>query len=590
MWKVLKTKGDLMKKEIELILDSTHDAMIAVNKKGIITVFNKAAGVLTGRNSEIAIGKPIEEMVENTRLLFILKTGISELNQQQQLGDTVIVTNRMPVKNEKDEIIGAIAVFRDISEVLVLAEEITNLKEIQSLMSAIFNSTQDAISVVDQNGNGVLINPAYTRLTGYSEKDIIGRHCTVDLSEGDSVHLQVLATGKPVKSTRIRTGHMKKEVLVEAAPIIVNEELRGSVAVIHDLSEINRLLVELDQAKQIIRNLEAKYTFEDIKGHHKSLYAAVEKARMAAGTPATIILRGESGTGKELFAHAIHNASARKYNQFVRVNCAALTESLLESELFGYEEGAFTGAVKGGRIGLFERADHGTIFMDEIGEVSLTMQSKLLRVLQEKEVVRVGGTKAIPIDVRVISATNVDLEKAVLEGLFRKDLYYRLNVFPILIPPLRERKEDIPELVDFLIKSFNQEYGRNVSDISEEAMEIIYGYDWPGNIRELENFIGRAMINMKIAEKTINSSHMPAVAQMRINKLEKTLDTAYESAIQLGRGFENRKLDDLLAEAEMKIINATLDACKGNREMAAERLGVSVRNFYYKLKKIALEK
>ncbi len=579
-----------MKKEIELILDSTHDAMIAVNKKGIITVFNKAAGVLTGRDSEIAIGKPIEEMVENTRLLFILKTGISELNQQQQLGDTVIVTNRMPVKNEKDEIIGAIAVFRDISEVLVLAEEITNLKEIQSLMSAIFNSTQDAISVVDQNGNGVLINPAYTRLTGYSEKDIIGRHCTVDLSEGDSVHLQVLATGKPVKSTRIRTGHMKKEVLVEAAPIIVNEELRGSVAVIHDLSEINRLLVELDQAKQIIRNLEAKYTFEDIKGHHKSLYAAVEKARMAAGTPATIILRGESGTGKELFAHAIHNASARKYNQFVRVNCAALTESLLESELFGYEEGAFTGAVKGGRIGLFERADHGTIFMDEIGEVSLTMQSKLLRVLQEKEVVRVGGTKAIPIDVRVISATNVDLEKAVLEGFFRKDLYYRLNVFPILIPPLRERKEDIPELVDFLIKSFNQEYGRNVSDISEEAMEIIYGYDWPGNIRELENFIGRAMINMKIAEKTINSSHMPAVAQMRINKLEKTLDTAYESAIQLGRGFENRKLDDLLAEAEMKIIHATLEACKGNREMAAERLGVSVRNFYYKLKKIALEK
>lgn len=579
-----------MKKEIELILDSTHDAMIAVNKKGIITVFNKAAGVLTGRDSEIAVGKPIEEIVENTRLLFILKTGISELNQQQQLGDTVIVTNRMPVKNEKDEIIGAIAVFRDISEVLVLAEEITNLKEIQSLMSAIFNSTQDAISVVDQNGNGVLINPAYTRLTGYSEKDIIGRHCTVDLSEGDSVHLQVLATGKPVKSTRIRTGHMKKEVLVEAAPIIVNEELRGSVAVIHDLSEINRLLVELDQAKQIIRNLEAKYTFEDIKGHHKSLYAAVEKAQMAAGTPATIILRGESGTGKELFAHAIHNASARKYNQFVRVNCAALTESLLESELFGYEEGAFTGAAKGGRIGLFERADNGTIFMDEIGEVSLTMQSKLLRVLQEKEVVRVGGTKAIPIDVRVISATNVDLEKAVLEGLFRKDLYYRLNVFPILIPPLRERKEDIPELVDFLIKSFNQEYGRNVSDISEEAMEIIYAYDWPGNIRELENFIGRAMINMKIAEKTINSSHMPAVAQMRINKLEKTLDTAYESAIQLGRGFENRKLDELLAEAEMKIINATLEACKGNREMAAERLGVSLRNFYYKLKKIALEK
>jgi PAS domain S-box-containing protein len=579
-----------MKKEIELILDSTHDAMIAVNKKGIITVVNKAAGMLTGQDSDAVIGKPIEEIVENTRLLFILKTGISELNQRQKLRDTVIVTNRMPVRNEKDEVIGAIAVFRDISEVIELATEITNLREMQGLMTAIFNATQDAISVVDQNGYGVMINPAYTRLTGYSEKDIIGRHCTVDLSSGESVHLKVLESGLPVKSTRIRTGHMKKEVLVEAAPIIVNEQLSGSVAVIHDLSEINRLLVELDQAKQIIRNLEAKYTFEDIKGRHSGLLVAVEKARMAAETPATIILRGESGTGKELFAHAIHNASARRYNQFIRVNCAALTESLLESELFGYEEGAFTGAAKGGRMGLFERANSGTIFMDEIGEISLTMQTKLLRVLQEKEVVRVGGSNSIPVDVRVISATNVDLEKAVAEGSFRKDLYYRLNVFPIQIPPLRDRKEDIPELVDFLIQKFNQEYGRNVSDISDEAMESISMYDWPGNIRELENFVGRAIINMKIAEKTINSSHLPALAQMRSTQAQKRLNLAYERAVNVEQKIENRSLDELLAEAESKIIKATLEACSGNREMAAERLGVSVRSLYYKLQKLALVK
>ena len=579
-----------MKREIELILDSTHDAMIAVDKKGIITFFNKAASLLTKHDSDVVIGKPIEEIVENTRLPYILETGISELNQQQQLGDTVIITNRMPVRNEKNDIVGAIAVFRDISEVIELAEEITNLREMQGLMTAIFNATQDAISVVDQNGYGVMINPAYTRLTGYSDKDIIGRHCTVDLSEGDSVHLKVLETGLPVKSTRIRTGHMKKEVLVEAAPIIVNEELRGSVAVIHDLSEINRLIVELDQAKQIIRNLEAKYTFDDIKGHCSGVIAAVEKAKMAAETPATIILRGESGTGKELFAHAIHNASARKYNQFVRVNCAALTESLLESELFGYEEGAFTGAMKGGRIGLFERADRGTIFLDEIGEISLTMQSKLLRVLQEKEVVRVGGNKSIPIDVRVISATNVDLEKAVADGHFRKDLYYRLNVFPIQIPALRERKEDMPDLVGFLIQKYNQEYGRNVNDISDEAMESIYSYDWPGNIRELENFIGRAMINMKIAEKTINSTHLPAVTQMRSNTSFNRLNRIYENALQVDGDFENRTMDDLLSEAEAKIIKATLEACNGNREMAAKRLGISLRNFYYKLKKFALEK
>lgn len=579
-----------MKKELELILDSTHDAMIAVNKKGIITLYNKAAGVLTETDPDAAIGRPIEAVVPNTRLPYILKTGISELNQRQNLGNTIIITNRMPVKNEKEEVIGAIAVFRDISEVQVLAEEITNLKEMQAMMAAIFNATQDAISVVDQNGNGVMINPAYTRLTGYTEKDIIGKHCTVDMSDGDSVHLRVLETGRSIKSTRIRTGPMKREVLVDAAPILVGGALRGSVAVIHDLSEIDRLIKELDQAKQIIRNLEAKYTFEDIKGGHTGLMMAVEKARMAAETPATIILRGESGTGKELFAHAIHNASARRYNQFIRVNCAALSEGLLESELFGYEEGAFTGASKGGKVGLFERADKGTLFMDEIGEISLAMQSKLLRVLQEKEVVRVGGTKAIPVDVRVISATNVDLEKAVSEGYFRKDLYYRLNVFPIQIPPLRERKEDLHELADFLIQKFNQEYGRIVSDISDEAMEMITDYDWPGNVRELENFIGRAMINMKLGEKTINSSHLPPLVHRPKLASGKKLQSAYDAALSLDREFETKTLDEMLHEAERRIVKATLDACNGNRELAAQKLGVSLRNLYYKLKKLALEK
>lgn len=575
-----------MKKELELILDSTHDAMIAVNRKGVITLYNKAAGRLTGKDPEAVIGKGIDSVVPNTRLPFILKTGISELNQRQNLGDTIIVTNRMPVLDEKGEVIGAIAVFRDISEILILAEEITNLKQMQVMMEAIFNATQDAISVVDQDGKGVLINPAYTRLTGYTEKDIIGRHCTVDLSDGDSVHLKVLETGKPVKSTRIRTGHMKKEVLVEAAPINVNGELKGSVAVIHDLSEIDRLLKELDQAKQIIRNLEAKYIFDDIKGRHTGLLMAVEKAKMAAETPATIILRGESGTGKELFAHAIHNASTRKYNQFIRVNCAALSEGLLESELFGYEEGAFTGASKGGKVGLFERADRGTIFLDEIGEISLAMQSKLLRVLQEKEVVRVGGTKAIPIDVRVISATNVNLEKAVEEGTFRKDLYYRLNVFPIHIPPLRDRKEDIRELVDYLIQKFNQEYGRNVNDISKESLEVIHDYDWPGNVRELENFIGRAMINMKIGESIVLATHLPSLMPYMTPRNNTTF-TRREERILPEINVDGRSLSDLLGEAEEKIIEETLIKCQGNRELAATKLGISVRSLYYKLQKIA---
>ncbi len=574
-----------MKREIELILDSTHDAMIAVDNRGIITIYNAAAGRLTSKLPEDVIGKHIGEVVETTRLPYILETGESELNRKQMLGEIEIVTNRMPVKNEIGQVIGAIAVFRDITEIHALAEEITNLKEMQYMLEAILNATQDAISVVNQDAVGWLINPAYTRLTGYTEKDIIGKPSTVDLAEGESVHLKVLETKEPVKGMYHRVGPSKKEVMTEAAPIIVDGQLRGSVAVIHDLTEINKLISELNQAKQIIRNLEAKYTFDDIIGDSELMNATVAKARLAAETPATIVLRGESGTGKELFAHAIHNASDRKFSQFVRVNCAAISENILESELFGYVEGAFTGASKGGKIGLFEQADGGTIFLDEIGEISLTMQAKLLRVLQEKEIVRVGGTKPITVDVRIISATNVDLEKAVFDGTFRKDLYYRLNVFPIQIPALRNHKDDIGELIRFLISKYNQEYGRHVRDISDLAMEHMESYDWPGNVRELENYIGRAMINMRMIETTLDRYHMPAF-QTNIAEMSPEIHLDRFEIPDIPEG--ERKLSVHLEIVEKRHILSVLRSNDDNREQTAKDLGVSLRSLYYKLKKYGI--
>jgi PAS domain S-box-containing protein len=570
-------------REIELILNSTHDAMIAVDKNATITLYNKAAGILTNKDPIASIGKKIVDVIENTRLPYILETGESELNKKQKLEDIMIVTNRMPVKNEKGEVVGAIAVFRDITEFQELAEEITDLKEVQGMLEAIFNSTNDAISVIDQFGYGVLVNPAYTKLTGYSSKDIVGKHCTVDLSEGESVHLRVLATGKELKGARLKVGPNKKDVVADAAPILVNGELRGSVAVIHDLSYINQLRDELDQAKQIIRNLEAKYTFDDIKGTHHKLINAIDKSKLASKTPATIILRGESGTGKELFAHAIHNLSKRKYSQFVRVNCAAINESILESELFGYEEGAFTGAIKGGKKGIFERADGGTIFLDEIGEISLNMQAKLLRVLQEKEIVRVGGTKAIPVDVRIISATNVDLEKAVSEKMFRKDLYYRLNVFPIMLPALREHKSDIPVVTNLLIKKFNQEYGRNVKEISNEALSAICEYDWPGNVRELENYLGRVIINMKMTENEIKKVHLPSFSTLSSVEVEEKVQIVpYD--------IQDTNLSSAVDKFEKRFIEKILEKNDWNREKTAKELGVSIRNLYYKLKKYEILK
>jgi len=294
------------------------------------------------------------------------------------------------------------------------------------------------------------------------------------------------------------------------------------------------------------------------------------------------LLRGESGTGKEIFAHAIHNESERKFRKFIKVNCSAIPETLLESELFGYEEGAFTGAKKGGKKGLFEEAEGGTIFLDEIGEIPHSTQTKLLRVLQEKEIVRVGGTKSISIDVRIIAATNVDLEVAIESGRFRADLYYRLNVLPITIPPLRLRKGDIYDLSIFFIKKFNQQYGRNVRDITQQAVSRLKEYNWPGNVRELDNFIGRAIINMKASDTVIQENHLP--------KLEGFLDAGDNPDARMkGRGSISMTLDSVVEKAEKEHIAKVMKECGNNKTKAAKNLNISLRSLYYKLERYGLE-
>ncbi len=573
-----------MEREIELILNSTHDAIVVIGKDCRITTFNRAAAHLVGVKQEEAIGRDVREIVQDTRLPAVLESGIAELDRQQNIGSLKIITSRVPLRNDRGEVVGAMAMFRDITEMKALAAELLDVKEMQSMLAAIFNATQDAISVVDNKGLGVMVNPAYTKITGLTDKDVVGKPATADISEGESLHLKVINTGKPVKGALMRVGPMHKEVLVNAAPIVVDGVLKGSVGVLHDITEISKLSAELRQVKEIIRKLEAKYTFEDIVGHDSQLFIAIEKARRAAETPVTVLLRGESGTGKEIFAHAIHNSSERKYRQFVRVNCSALNESLLESELFGYDEGAFTGAKKGGKKGLFEEANGGTIFLDEIGEMAVNTQARLLRVLQEKEFTRVGGTKPITVDVRIITATNADLESAIKTGQFRGDLYYRLNAYPIKIPPLRSRKNDIFELSQFFIQKFNQQYGRNVQGISPEAVIVLRKHNWPGNVRELENVIGRAIINMKNTESTIQEKHLP-----RVDKLGE--DASGERSERSGTvGYRlDMKLEDVTSMIEKEFIQDVLSDCKGNKTETAKRLGISIRSLYYKMERYGVE-
>jgi len=321
----------------------------------------------------------------------------------------------------------------------------------------------------------------------------------------------------------------------------------------------------------------AKYTWDDIICSGPRLTAPLKLAQSAAPSNSPVIIFGESGTGKELFAQAIHNASPRSDKPFVAINCSALPESLVESTFFGYVEGAFTGARRGGQAGLFEQANHGTLLLDEISEASLDLQAKLLRVLQEHEVRRVGADRATPVDVRIIATCNRDLVRCMDEGRFRSDLYFRLNVIDIYIPPLRQGKEDIPLLVRATLEKLARADGVPVPDIDESTMSLLVNYNWPGNVRELRNVVER-IVSLSPGEK-IHTGHLPP----------KIVETSRTEAVPILPAGQRATLTDRLAEAERLMLFETLERCNGNREQTARALGISVTTLWRRLCKARAE-
>lgn len=560
---------------LELLLNNIRDGLIAIDAQQNIQLMNKTAAEIIEIDQREAIGNPIQMVVKNSRLPKILQHHRKEVNQPLTLenGKEIVVT-RIPLINEKNRLIGAFAVFKDRNEVLSLAEENTDLKEIKTMLEAIIHSSDEAISVVDEEGKGLIINPAYTRITGLSDREVIGKPASVDISEGESMHVRVLETRRPVRRARMKVGPYKKEVLVNVAPIIVAGKLKGSVAVIHDVSEIESLTNELKKARQMIRNLEASYTFTDIIGNSSEMTIAIEQAKIGAKTEATVLLRGASGTGKELFAHAIHNESDRKYNKFICVNCTSIATSSIEKELFGYESGKESETKKG----IFEKAHRGSVFLDEIGELDVTTQAKLLRLLQHNEIVRVGGTTPISIDVRVIAATNINLEKAITHHSFQEDLYYRLNRLPIYIPSLNERLSDLPALIQYMITKVNQLYGRQVHYAATDTIEQLKEHHWPGNIRELENVIARAIISMDMKDEVIEVYHLP---ELKRNKLEEK-QVAQESMDT------ERTLQEAMDQCERQYIEQVYDKHEQHKTKTAKHLNISVRSLYYKLEKYGI--
>jgi Nif-specific regulatory protein len=332
-------------------------------------------------------------------------------------------------------------------------------------------------------------------------------------------------------------------------------------------SERQRLLDENIHLKQELRE---RYDFSNLIGNSGPMRQVYEQMAQVARTNTTVLIRGESGTGKELIAHAIHYNSLRANKPFIKVSCAALPDTLIESELFGYERGAFTGALTR-KKGRFEMADGGTLFLDEIGDLNLSTQVKLLRVLQEREFERLGGTETIRVNVRLIAATNKDLERAIAEGTFREDLYYRLNVFTIFVPPLRERKPDVLLLADYFLEKYSREHGKNIKRISTPAIDMLMSYHWPGNVRELENCIERAVLVCD--GSVIHAHHLPP-----------TLQTAEASGTVV-----NLSLSEAIQAYEKDLIQDALKTTRGNRAKAARLLRTTERIINYKIKKYGID-
>lgn len=446
------------------------------------------------------------------------------------------------------------------------------------VMGQIMDRVQECVIAVDHTGRIFYVNEAYTRILGVAKHNVLGRK--LQKVEPGAALLEVLKTGQSILEKAVHIKSINHDVMVNIYPIKRDDgRLAAAVSVFRDVTETKKLSRALYRAQGLAEYFRTQLEEQDqirssIIGRHPSFLKIVSQSMMVAKTDAPVLITGENGVGKEVIAKAIHQNSGRSNHPLISVNCAAIPEGLLESELFGFEEGSFTGAKKGGKLGKFELAEGGTIFLDEIGDMSPVMQSKLLRVLQEKEIEKIGRTQNVPVNVRVLAATNRELEKLVKAGQFRSDLYYRLNVVTLTIPPLRERGEDIGLLAQHFLLQQNSKYNRELT-LSPEVLRFFYRYDWPGNVRELQNCIEYAVI--MCAEQDILPDHLPA--HMNRDNTGENAEPEAKKWLDMASLRENQQ------SREKELIREALAACKNNKSEAMKMIGMSRRSFYQKLKK-----
>jgi PAS domain S-box-containing protein len=464
-----------------------------------------------------------------------------------------------------------------------IAEFTPELKFMFNLYKKIFDKLYNWMVVVDPEGYIIMMTKSYCEFVGVTQKFVVGRHVT-EIIENTRMHIVAKTQKKEIGSLQEIKGNM---MIADRIPLYHDGKLIAAVGsvIFRDLNELDSYVKSIQHVekqldfykKELQKALGGNYTFDNIVGESSSISRAKNLAIKVSPSKSNVLLLGESGTGKELFAHAIHNASERSQYPIIKINCGSIPSELLESELFGYEAGAFTGAKKGGKPGKFELADKSTIFLDEIGDLPLSMQVKILRVIQEREIERIGGVKIQKIDVRIIAATNRNLKEMIKQKTFREDLYYRLNVININIPSLRERREDIPFLAKHLMKKISSEMERHVTDISEDAMLALSSYDWPGNIRELGNLIERAL-NLVDKQAMIEIEHLPryitdGLLDETIAKNQKIVPVKIDGSLK-----------DIFKDIERKAIKDALEEFNGNKLKAANKLQISRTSLYEKIK------
>jgi len=506
-------------------------------------------------------------------------------NYEWVVGDNISVEiaeqlgiNAVLVESGKEALMQSILEAERVAE--IRRNELEKTKRIKSIIDFAY----EGIINVDQNGIIDTFNPQAEKIFKKEPYKVIGKNINKIFPEFN--FSKIVKTGQRIEGKFWTVGDIK--IVANIIPIKINNEVIRFVITFQKVSQIQRIEQKI-RKKIYLKGNVAENKFEDIIGQSKIISNLKEEAKSYAQVDSPVLLYGETGTGKELFAQSLHNYSARKNKPFVAFNCAALPENILESELFGYVEGAFTGAKRGGKMGFFEQAHEGTIFLDEIGEISQDIQARLLRVLQECKIRRLGDDRVIPVDVRIITSTNKNLNKLVKENKFRRDLYYRINVLNLKLPNLKERREDIPLLTKFFIKKYQYKFKKEIGGISEESMDILKSYNWPGNIRQLENIIERLIV------RTRDHYIMPDLVKEVMeffddDKIMYVNNSNLESESNRGENDLNIPLIGNLEDIERVIIKKIIKNEKGNKTAVAKKLGIGRTTLWRKMRKKRLNK